>query len=43
VGVLCALEESVGGLALNALDVYVGVSSGALLSALLANGVSPAR
>jgi predicted acylesterase/phospholipase RssA len=41
VGVLCALEESVRGLALNALDVYVGVSSGALLSALLANGVSP--
>jgi predicted acylesterase/phospholipase RssA len=41
VGVLCALEEAVRGLALNALDVYVGVSSGALLSALLANGVSP--
>jgi hypothetical protein len=41
VGVLCALEDSVRGLALNALDVYVGVSSGALLSALLANGVSP--
>ena len=41
VGVLCALEEAVRGLTLNALDVYVGVSSGALLSALLANGVSP--
>ncbi len=40
VGVLCALEEAVDGLALDALDVYVGVSSGALLSALLANGVS---
>lgn len=41
VGVLCALEEAVGGLALEALDMYVGVSSGALLCALLANGVGP--
>jgi predicted acylesterase/phospholipase RssA len=41
VGVLCALEEAIAGLALDGLDVYVGVSSGALLSALLANGVSP--
>jgi predicted acylesterase/phospholipase RssA len=41
VGVLCALEESVDGLRLDALDAYVGVSSGALLSSLLANGVSP--
>ena len=41
VGVLCALEEAVAGLAVNALDMYVGVSSGALLCSLLANGVSP--
>jgi predicted acylesterase/phospholipase RssA len=41
VGVLCALEEAVTGLALDALDMYVGVSSGALLCALLANGVGP--
>jgi predicted acylesterase/phospholipase RssA len=41
VGVLCALEEAIEGLALDALGVYVGVSSGALLSALLANGVGP--
>lgn len=39
VGVLCALEEAIDGLALDALDVYVGVSSGALLASLLANGV----
>ena len=39
VGVLCALEEAVAGLAVHALDMYVGVSSGALLCALLANGV----
>jgi predicted acylesterase/phospholipase RssA len=41
VGVLCALEESVAGLDLGALDTYVGVSSGALIASLLANGVSP--
>jgi predicted acylesterase/phospholipase RssA len=41
VGVLCALEEAVDGLAFDRLGVYVGVSSGALLSALLANGVGP--
>ena len=40
IGVLCALEEAVQGLDLNRLDVYVGVSSGALLTACLANGVS---
>ena len=40
IGVLCALEEAVQGLELNRLDVYVGVSSGALLTACLANGVS---
>lgn len=41
VGVLCALEESIDGLDLGALDTYVGVSSGALIASLLANGVTP--
>lgn len=42
VGVLCALEESIAGLDLNALDAYVGVSSGAIIASCLANGI-PAR
>lgn len=41
IGVLCALEEALGGLALDRLGTYVGVSSGALVCSLLANGVSP--
>lgn len=40
IGALCALEEAVAGLHLNALDVYVGVSSGSLIAASLANGIS---
>ena len=40
IGVLCALEEAIDGLTLDQLGVYVGVSSGALVSSLLANGVS---
>jgi NTE family protein len=42
VGVLCALEEAVEGLDLNRLDVYVGVSAGAIVTSCLANGI-PAR
>lgn len=42
IGALCALDEAIDGLALNALDAYVGVSSGALLASCLANGVEPA-
>lgn len=41
VGVLCALGEAIEGLDLTALGVYVGVSAGAGIAALLANGVSP--
>jgi predicted acylesterase/phospholipase RssA len=41
VGVLCALADSIDGLDLNALDVYVGVSAGAIIGSLLANGVTP--
>lgn len=39
-GALRALDESVNGLKLHNLDVYVGVSSGALIAASLANGIS---
>jgi predicted acylesterase/phospholipase RssA len=41
IGALCALEEAIAGLHLNALDVYVGVSSGSLIASCLANGISP--
>jgi len=40
-GVLYALDEAISGIDFNRLDTYVGVSSGAFLSALLANGVPP--
>jgi predicted acylesterase/phospholipase RssA len=42
IGALCALDEAVEGIDLHGLDMYVGVSSGALIGAMLANGV-PAR
>jgi len=41
IGALCALQEAIDGLDFAALDVYVGVSSGALISSCLANGISP--
>ena len=41
VGALCALDESVRGLELTRLHVYVGVSAGAIVSAALANGIRP--
>jgi NTE family protein len=40
-GALAALSESIDGLDLTRLDVYVGVSAGAFLAAGLANGLSP--
>ena len=43
IGALLALEESVEGLDLNALDCYVGVSAGSFLAAALANGISAAE
>jgi len=43
VGVLIALAESLEGVDLNKLDVYVGVSSGGFVAAALANGVSPTQ
>ena len=43
IGALLALADSLEGLDLNALDVYVGVSSGSFVAAALANGISPAQ
>ena len=41
IGALCALEDSLQGLALNRLDHYVGVSAGGFIAAGLANGMAP--
>lgn len=41
IGALVALEEAIDGLELTDCDIYVGVSSGAFLSAGLANGLTP--
>jgi NTE family protein len=41
IGALCALEEGISGLDLNALDGYVGVSAGGFVAAGLANGLTP--
>lgn len=43
IGVLLALADSLAGIDLNALDVYVGVSSGSFVAAALANDISPAQ
>src|SRR2546423_10253546 len=43
VGALLALADSLDGVDFNALDVYVGVSSGSFVAAALANGISPAQ
>jgi len=43
IGALAALEESIEGLELDALDCYVGVSAGAFLAAALANGIAVAE
>jgi predicted acylesterase/phospholipase RssA len=40
IGALCALDEVIEGRRLHDLDVYVGVSSGALIGSLLANQIS---
>ncbi|HET7462604.1 MAG TPA: patatin-like phospholipase family protein [Longimicrobium sp.] len=41
VGVLCALEDAIAGLDFTRAGVYVGVSSGAVITSLLANGITP--
>ena len=43
VGALLALTDSLDGIDLADLDVYVGVSSGGFVAAALANGISPAQ
>ena len=43
VGALLALTDSLEGIDLSDLDVYVGVSSGGFVAAALANGISPAQ
>lgn len=43
IGALCALEETLVGLELNALDGYIGVSAGSFIAAGLANGISARR
>lgn len=43
IGALLALQDAVDGLDLNDLDLYVGVSSGSLVAASLANGLAPAQ
>ena len=43
VGALLALADSLDGIDLADLDVYVGVSSGSFVAAGLANGISPAQ
>ncbi len=40
IGALCALDEAVPGLDLNAMDGYVGVSAGGFVAAGLANGLT---
>ena len=42
-GALRALDESISGLKLHELDIYVGVSSGAFMAASLANGITTAE
>jgi predicted acylesterase/phospholipase RssA len=43
IGALRALEESIEGLDPNDLDVYVGVSAGAVVAASLVNGITPSQ
>lgn len=43
IGALCALEECLEGLQLHRCDHYIGVSSGAFITAGLANGITPKR
>ncbi len=40
IGALCALDEAIDGIAFHRLDVYVGVSAGALVTSCLANGIT---
>ena len=41
IGALAALEESIDGLDMNDIDIYVGISAGGIIAAGLANGITP--
>lgn len=41
IGALCALQDSLKGIAFNCLHHYVGVSAGGFIAAALANGIQP--
>lgn len=43
IGTLLALDEALQGVAFDRLQVYVGVSAGALIASVLANGFTPAQ
>ena len=43
IGTILALEEALEGVEFNNVDIYVGVSAGAVVTAGLANGFSPAK
>jgi predicted acylesterase/phospholipase RssA len=42
IAALCALQDALDGVDFSALDIYVGVSSGAFIASMLANGFTPA-
>lgn len=41
IGAMCALDEALEGISFSHLDIYVGVSAGAFITACLANHISP--
>lgn len=43
IGALRAIDESLDGIDFTGLEIYVGVSAGAIIGACLANGISPTR
>jgi NTE family protein len=43
IAALCALQDALEGIDFSDLDIYVGVSSGAFIASMLANGFSPAE
>lgn len=43
IGACAALSDSISGLRLEQADIYVGVSSGAVVASALANGISPEK
>lgn len=43
IAALCALQDALAGIDFSELDIYVGVSSGAFIASMLANGFTPAE